>query len=308
MTLSFLKTGGQMDFLTGGFLAGKVSPTEATILLLLFVFGFAKAGIMPFHAWLPGAMVAPTPVSSLLHAVAVVKVGVFCILRVITGVFGPEFLQSLDLGTIISWIAGFTVITSSLIALSQDNLKRRLAFSTIGQLSYIVLGASLLTPRGINGAMVHIVAHAFGKITLFYCAGAIYVATGKKYISQMVGIGRRMPITMICFLIGSMSIIGFPPTGGLVTKFNMLLGAYDADKIAVIAVYLVSSLLNMAYFLPIVYAAFFCRDEDALFEKKFDEAPIFALVPLMITALFSIVWFFHSDIFFQLASLITGGP
>ncbi len=295
-----------MNFIDGGFMAGYTHGTETAVLLLLFVFGFSKAGIMPFHSWLPGAMVAPTPVSSLLHAVAVVKVGVFCILRVVTGIFGIELLKAENLGVTISWIAGFTVITSSLIALSQDNLKRRLAFSTIGQLSYIVLGASILSTNAVNGSMVHIAMHAFGKITLFFCAGAIYVATGKKYISQMVGIGYRMPITMICFLIGSMSVIGLPPTGGFISKWRLLLGAADSGQIAIMVVYLVSSLLNAAYFLPIVYQAFFCKPEDAQFEKKFNEAPVLAVVPLMITAAGSILLFFFSDFLFQLASLITG--
>lgn len=297
---------GNMDFSSAGFLAGKISSTETTVLLLLMVFGFAKAGIMPFHSWLPGAMVAPTPVSALLHAVAVVKVGVFCVCRVLTGVFGVDMLQNLDLGTLISIIAAFTVIVSSLIALSQDNLKRRLAFSTIGQLSYIILGVSLLNPRGITGGFVHIAMHAFGKITLFFCAGAIFVATGKKYVSQMVGIGRRMPITMIAFLIGSMSVIGLPAAGGLVSKWYMVLGAVDAHKMWVLVVYLVSSLLNAAYFLPIVYRAFFCTDEEAQFERKFKEAPLWCVVPLSLTALLSMVFFFFNDLFFQLASLVSG--
>lgn len=305
MIYCYSKT-GSMNFTDAGFMAGHTSGTETAVLLVMFVFGFSKAGIMPFHSWLPGAMVAPTPVSSLLHAVAVVKVGVFCIIRVITGIFGVQLLTTENLGIVVSWIAGFTVITSSLIALSQDNLKRRLAFSTIGQLSYIVLGASILTSNGVNGSMVHIAMHAFGKITLFFCAGAIYVATGKKYISQMKGIGHRMPITMICFLIGSMSVIGLPPTGGFVSKWYMLLGAADAGNIPIMTVYLVSSLLNAAYFLPIVYQAFFCDPEKSLFEKKFDEAPRFAVIPLVITATGSVALFFFSDTLFQLARLITG--
>ncbi len=158
-------------------MTGHGTPATNVILLLLFLFGFAKAGIMPFHSWLPAAMVAPTPVSALLHAVAVVKVGVFCVFRVITGVFGTEFLSTatagglpLHLNTLICIIASFTIIVASLIALSQDGLKRRLAFSTIGQLSYIVLGAALLSPKGLTGGMLHIAMHAFGKITLFFCA------------------------------------------------------------------------------------------------------------------------------------------
>jgi len=194
---------GTLEFSKQGFLAGTASKEVLTILLVMFIFGFAKAGVMPFHSWLPAAMVAPTPVSALLHAVAVVKVGIFSILRVITGVFGVDLLKSIDLGTALCWIAAFTVITSSLIALSQDGLKRRLAFSTIGQLSYIVLGAALLSPKGITGGMLHVAMHAFGKITLFFCAGAIFVATGRKKISEMKGIGWRMPVTMFAFFLGA---------------------------------------------------------------------------------------------------------
>lgn len=187
---------GTLAFDSAGILPSSLSAAGGLGLLLLFLFGFSKAGLMPFHSWLPGAMVAPTPVSALLHAVAVVKVGVFCLLRIITGVFGVDLLSQTQLSTVICVISGITVIVSSLIALSQDNLKRRLAFSTIGQLSYIVLGAGLASKMGVVGSMSHIGMHAFGKITLFFCAGAIYVATGKKYISQMRGIGKKMPFTM----------------------------------------------------------------------------------------------------------------
>jgi multicomponent Na+:H+ antiporter subunit D len=232
------------------------------------VFGFAKAGIMPFHAWLPAAMVAPTPVSALLHAVAVVKVGVFSIFRVTTGIFGNNLLLSLNLGTMLCYIAAFTVLTSSLIALSQDGLKRRLAFSTIGQLSYIVLGAALLSPKGQIGGLMHIVMHAFGKITLFMCAGAIFVATGKKYISEMVGIGKRLPVTMTAFFIGSLSVIGLPPTGGFISKWFLVLGTLEADQIVMLVVLLGSSLLNAAYFLPVVYKAFFCTQEESMYEDR----------------------------------------
>ncbi len=299
---------GTLDFASGGFLMGTgFSKTALTALLLLFVFGFAKAGVMPFHAWLPAAMVAPTPVSALLHAVAVVKVGVFSILRVVTGVFGVDFLDSLDLGTVLCWIAAFTVIVSSLIALSQDGLKRRLAFSTIGQLSYIVLGAALLSPKGLTGGMMHVAMHAFGKITLFFCAGAIFVATGKKYISEMAGIGRRMPFTMIAFFIGALSVIGLPPCGGFISKWYLVLGTLEADRIPMLIVLLGSSLLNAAYFLPIVYKAFFCTDEEARFERKVDEAPLFAIVPPLITAAVSIALFFYPEPFFELASLAARG-
>ena len=256
MLYCYAKSGGTMDFTPEGFLAEKVGPTESMVLLLLFVFGFAKSGVMPFHSWLPNAMVAPTPVSALLHAVAVVKVGVFCVIRVFTGVFGTDFLQNLDIATVISYVAGFTVLVSSLIALTQDNLKRRLAFSTIGQLSYIVLGVSFVSANGIIGSQMHIATHAVGKITLFFCAGAIYVATGKKYVSQLSGIGRQMPFTMTAFTLGSLSIIGLPPFCGAWSKWYLFLGGMDAKQYVLVGILIASSLLNIAYLVPITIKAF----------------------------------------------------
>jgi multicomponent Na+:H+ antiporter subunit D len=302
---------GTLDFANQGILSIGLSTSTVAILLLMCVFGFAKAGIMPFHGWLPAAMVAPTPVSALLHAVAVVKVGVFSIFRVITGIFGTNLLLSMHLGTLLCYIAAFTILTASLIALSQDGLKRRLAFSTIGQLSYIILGAALLSPKGQIGGLVHIAMHAFGKITLFMCAGAIFVATGKKNISEMVGIGKRMPITMIAFFIGSLSVIGLPPTGGFISKWYLVLGTLEADQMVMLFVLLGSSLLNAAYFLPIFYKAFFCTPEESMFENKIIEAPIWCVAPLTVTALLSIGLFFYPQPFFTLAKLavnfITGG-
>lgn len=305
MIITYLNT-GTLSFSNAGIFTQTTDPTLLIVLLLLFLFGFAKSGIMPFHVWLPGAMVAPTPVSALLHAVAVVKVGVFCVLRILTGVFGIELLSTTSLSTIVCVIASFTVIVSSLIALTQDNLKRRLAFSTVGQLSYIVLGAGIATTFGVVGSMTHIAMHAFGKITLFFCAGAIYVATGKKYISQMVGLGRQMPITMIAFLVGSMSIIGLPLTGGIISKWYMILGAMDAEKLWILVIYLISSLLNAAYFLPIVYNAFFCKDEDAQFPDKVKEAPLAALLPPIITAIGTGILFFYPELFLNFAKLAVG--
>ena len=297
---------GTLEFNSGGFMSGAASPTATALLVFMFIFGFAKAGIMPFHSWLPAAMVAPTPVSALLHAVAVVKVGVFSIARVLTGVFGINLLSSAHLGTIICYVAAFTVITASLIAISQDGLKRRLAFSTIGQLSYIVLGVALLSPRGMSGGLVHIAMHAFGKITLFFCAGAIFVATGEKYISRMVGIGRRMPLTMTAFFIGSLSVIGLPPTGGFFSKWNLVLGTLESGQIVMLIVLLVSSLLNAAYFLPIVYNAFFCPPEKALYEDKIQEAPLWCIIPPVLTAIGSIVLFFYPTLFMRLAEMAVG--
>ena len=199
--------------------------------------------------------------------------------------------------------ASITILVSSLIALSQDGLKRRLAFSTVGQLSYIILGAALLTPYALQGAMMHITMHAFGKITLFFCAGAIFVASGKKYISEMRGIGRRMPITMIAFFIGAMSVIGLPPAGGFLSKWYLVLGTLEAGQVAFLVVLLSSSILNAAYFLPIVYRAFFCAPEDSLFEEGIQESPPWCLYPLCITALGSLVLFFYPQPFFRLAEL-----
>ncbi len=303
---------GTLDFAAQGVMPASVPPAVLTALVLMLLFGFAKAGVMPFHSWLPAAMVAPTPVSALLHAVAVVKVGAFCVFRVLTGVMGADLLTGAGLGTLVCYIAAFTIIVSSLIALSQDGLKRRLAFSTIGQLSYIVLGAALLTPDGLTGGMLHIAMHAFGKITLFFCAGAIFVATGVKNISDMTGIGKRMPITMTAFFIGSLSVIGLPPCGGFISKWFLVMGTLEARQYAMLVVILTSSLLNAAYFLPIVYRAFFCTEEESKFDNRMGEAPLWCLVPLKLTAFISIILFLYPKPFLDLARLavvqILGGP
>jgi multicomponent Na+:H+ antiporter subunit D len=295
---------GTLEFANQGFLAGTGSKPVMALLLVLLVFGFAKAAIMPLHSWLPAAMVAPTPVSALLHAVAVVKVGVFSVVRVLTGVFGTEQLLALNFTPFILLAASATILVGSFIALSQDNLKRLLAFSTIAQLSYIVLGVGLLSPKGMTGGMVHIAMHAFGKITLFFCAGAIFVATGKKNISEMVGIGRRMPVTMTAFFIASLSIIGRPPCGGFISKWYLVLGSLEAHQMPILFVLLVSSLLNAAYFMPFVYKAFFCPPQEAMFRNTVEEAPAFCVVPLVITALISMFLLFYPQPFFRLASMM----
>ena len=295
---------GTLEFANQGFLAGTGSKPLMALLLVLLIFGFAKAAIMPLHSWLPAAMVAPTPVSALLHAVAVVKVGVFSVVRVLTGVFGTDQLLALNFSPFILLAASATILVGSFIALSQDNLKRLLAFSTIAQLSYIVLGIGLLSPKGMAGGMVHIAMHAFGKITLFFCAGAIFVATGKKNISEMVGIGRRMPITMTAFFIASLSIIGLPPCGGFISKWYLVLGSLEAHQMPILFVLLVSSLLNAAYFMPFVYKAFFCPPQEAMFMNTVEEAPAFCVVPLVITALISMFLLFYPQPFFRLASMM----
>ena len=286
-----------LAFQSNGILMGKGSDLLLTILFFMFLFGFAKAAIMPLHSWLPAAMVAPTPVSALLHAVAVVKVGVFSIIRIFTGIYGIELIKNLHLGVYSAYIAAFTILVGSLIAMSQDELKRRLAFSTISQLSYIILGISLLTPRGMLGGIIHIVMHAFGKITLFFGAGAIYVATGKKYISQLNGLGKKMPITFLTFFIGAISVIGLPPTGGFYSKWYLVLGCIDAHNLLLLLVLLISSFLNAVYFLPIVFKGFFYNANDS---EEIKEAPICCIIPMIITALISIILFFYQDIFYKL--------
>ncbi len=296
---------GTLDFTSGGILAGKASPELLALLLVLFLFGFAKAGLMPFHGWLPAAMVAPTPVSSFLHGVAVVKAGVFSIFRIIFDILGPETLQSADLGSLITYIASVTLLIASMVALTQDSLKRRLAYSTIGQLAYMVLGAGMLSATGMLGGVMHLAMHAFGKITLFFCAGAIYVASKKKNISQMDGLGRRMPITYLAFFLGSLSIIGMPPLGGFISKWNLLIGAIEGDQQILIAVLLISSLLNAAYFLPIIYRGFFAPLPGGETEG-IKEAPLLCLVPLSVTACASVVLFFFPETLIQLIRLALG--
>lgn len=297
------KETGNLDFANGGVFTGDTSTSCLVVLLVMFLFGFAKAGLMPFHAWLPGAMVAPAPVSALLHAVAVVKVGVFSIIRVLTGIFGVDLLANTpSLSTIVCVLAGITLIVASLIALTQDNIKSRLAYSTIGQLSYIILGVGLATKSGVTGAALHIPMHAFGKITLFLCAGAIYQACGAKYISEIHGLGRKFPLTMAAFFIGSLCVIGLPPTGGFVSKWYLLTGSLDSAQQWAFAIFLTSSLLNAAYFLPIVYKAFFAAPTDTTRLDKAKEPPPLTIVPLFITSAGCVLLFFFSSKLFQFAN------
>ncbi|NLO75283.1 MAG: monovalent cation/H+ antiporter subunit D family protein [Clostridia bacterium] len=281
---------GTGEFRPGGFLTGEVPAGFLQIIFFLLVAGTAvKAGVMPVHGWLPAAMIAPTPVSALLHAVAVVKAGAFAIVRIVGFVFGTELLKELGVAPILAAVAGFTIIVSSLIAMSQDNLKKRLAFSTIGQLSYVVLGTALLTPLSILGALYHIVAHALMKITLFFCAGAIFAKTRITCVSQLKGIGRLMPYTMGAFTIGSVGIIGMPFLVGFISKWNLALGALQQGQGVYVAVLLLSSLLSAGYFLPIVYTAFFQKPDPEIAELHQGEADKLMVAPLLITAAFSLV-------------------
>ncbi len=276
---------GTLDFKAGGFLQNfAISP--GVLLLLFFLLigaGAVKAGMMPFHGWLPSAMVAPTPVSALLHAVAVVKAGAFCVIRIMCYVYGPKLLEHLPGNQIIGWIAIVTFVCASIIALGQDNLKRRLAYSTVGQLSYVVLGASMLSTQSLTGALFHIVAHAVMKITLFMCAGAIIVTAHKNNVSEMKGIGHQMPITMGCYTVSALGIIGLPLTVGFQSKWNLALGALAIDKPIYIAFLLVSSMLGLAYLLPVTYIAFFSKNDKGDFQH-FKEADLRMLIPICITA------------------------
>ncbi len=292
---------GNLDFASNahtGILPASASSGVVTALYICFLLGFAKNGIMPFHHWLPGAMVAPTPVSALLHAVAVVKVGVFSTVRVMLYVFGIDRMDALNLGMPTAWFVSVTILVASVLALSKDNLKARLAYSTVSQLSYIILGVALLTPRGIEGGLVHIANHAFSKITLFFCAGAIYVATHRKNISEMSGLGRAMPFTFGAFAIAALSMIGAPPVAGFVTKWNLLLGAMDAGSIGIVCVLLVSTLLNAAYFVPIIITAFFGKPVDDHGHPP-HEAPLVMVIPLCITAALSVVFGLYPDFFME---------
>ncbi len=296
---------GTLDFQPGGILRGKASEGMLLVLLALYVFGTGKAAVMPLHRWLPAAMVAPTPVSALLHAVAVVKVGVFTVMKVAVYIFGIDLLSSKGISLPLMYVAAVTVLTASLVALTKDNLKARLAYSTVSQLSYIVLGAMLANPWGVIGGSMHIAMHAFGKITLFFCAGAIYVAAHKTEISDMRGIGRRMPVTMLAFLLGSFSVIGLPPFGGAWSKWYLALGAAEAGHELLVAVLMISSLLNIAYLLPIPVRGFFAAPENEDQGAGIQEAPLFCLVPLSFTAVGGLVLFFGADKIYQLVLPLT---
>tara|TARA_R110001592_G_scaffold1874_42_gene11654 strand:- start:9810 stop:11309 length:1500 start_codon:yes stop_codon:yes gene_type:complete len=300
---------GTLEFRLGGILPDEFSGPLLSILLAFFVFGVAKAAMMPFHRWLPAAMVAPTPVSALLHAVAVVKAGVFSLLKILIFIIGIDRLQEIPLTDYLLYLAGAGVLLASLVAMRQDNLKARLAYSTVSQLGYISMGAFLATQSGVIGSATHIAMHAVGKITLFFCAGAILVASHKSEISQMRGLGRQMPITMVAFFIGALSIIGLPPTGGTWSKWLLLSATMDAGQWAMMVILLVSSLLNIAYLLPIPLRAFFPGEKFLKEQSKsgtaavaIKEAPLPALLAIIITSLACIALFFWPDIPYELAT------
>ncbi len=273
---------GTLEFMPGGIL-GAADPEKLLTLKIVFgllIAGFGtKSAIMPLHSWLPGAMVAPTPVSALLHAVAIVKAGVFGIARVFYSLYGRELLLEINVTHILAVFVCFTIIVGSLMAIKQNVLKLRLAYSTIGQLGYITLGILLLSPAGVLGGLLHIVNHAVLKITLFFCAGMIITVTGKKNLDQLHGVGRQMPLTMLAFSVGALGLMGVMPIAGYTSKFYILTGGIESGMPVFSYVILGSTLLNAIYYLPIIVNAFFKEGE---FQKQPGfEAPPAMLVPTL---------------------------
>ncbi len=286
---------GTLNFIPGGILIGNLDRFGAILLFTLYMFGLGKAALMPFHRWLPAAMVAPTPVSALLHAVAVVKAGVFSVLKISVYIFGIDFMATQHAADWILWVAVATMLTASVIALTKDNFKARLAYSTISQLSYIVIGAALASPVAALGGAIHIFTHAVGKITLFFCAGAVYTATKFTQISQLNGLGRCMPFTFTAYLIATLSVIGLPPLVGSWSKWFLIEGSLNKQNYIVLLGFALSTLLNCAYLLPVALRAFFkpldSRSDNLT--KGIQEAPIACVMPLCITALATFLLFFY---------------
>ncbi|MES9995714.1 proton-conducting transporter membrane subunit [Desulfovibrio aminophilus] len=285
------------NVLTGMFPADVVAkhPNLVRLTYALYICGLAKAALMPFHNWLPSAMVAPTPVSALLHAVAVVKAGVFSVSRIILSGFGVQTMDVLGLGLPTAYLAALTIVAASFIALTKDDIKARLAYSTVSQLSYVIIGVAMLTPMAVQGGVMHIAHHAFSKITLFFGAGAIYVATHLKKISLMNGLGRKMPWTFGAFGLASLSMIGMPPVCGFVSKWYLVNGTLQTGQIVLLVALLMSTALNAGYFVPIFYRAFFKAPVVDI--EKYKEAPLTMVVPLCFTALVSLVLGFYPQLF-----------
>lgn len=290
-----LDAAGTLRFVPGGVLSLEAGRATLAAIFACLALGFGvKAAIMPLHGWLPRAMVAPTPVSALLHAVAVVKVGAFGVTRTIYEVFGVDLMRDLGYAAPLAWLAGFTIVAASIVALRQRHLKARLAWSTISQLSYIVLGAALLTPLTALAAIVHVANQAVAKIVMFFAVGAIQRTTGVVHVSGLAGIGARMPWTMGAFGVASLSFVGVPFFAGFVTKWSLSLGALHAGAAWVLVVMLVSSLLNAAYWFEILHLAYFRTGEDGPARRS--EAPATLLVPILVAALFVILLGVASDV------------
>jgi len=295
---------GTLEFNDGGIATlAQGSSMILYAIFLMLMFGYAKAAIFPVHSWLPAAMVAPTPVSALLHAVAVVVAGVFCVMRTVFDVFGPNLMYTLHLNIILGAFAAFTLLAAIFFGITQDNLKRRVAYSTVSQLSVMMLGAALLTNAGMTGGILHIASHSFGKIVLFFVAGAIFVATHKKLISEMDGIGRRMPITMMTFAIGTCAMIATPLTLASISKEMLLEGALAGDYWIFFFVFLLAGLLDTFYFFPIIYKAFFKKPKKENEEEysRFKEANILVLAPTVGVAILVIGFYISPFPFLNLA-------
>ncbi len=270
-----------LDFIGYGVFQNMASYNKDLLLIVymaMFIGFGVKAALVPLHSWLPAAMVAPTPVSSLLHAVAVVKSGIFALIRISYYIFGSNILSEIHGNYYISFLVILTILMGSLLALHQKNLKKRLAYSTVSQLGYILLGIVLLNQNSLTGGLLHLINHAFIKITLFFCAGAIYYTTGKKDIDEIKGLGKKMPITMWCFAISAISLIGIPPTNGFVSKWFLALGGLKENKAIFVIILLLSALLTAGYLLPIIIRAFFQGEPRKPHEK---EAPMLMLVPIV---------------------------
>ncbi|MFA9459823.1 complex I subunit 5 family protein [Thiohalorhabdus methylotrophus] len=283
---------GPVEFTRGGVLnAGTASPATLSVIFALLVGGMGvKAALLPLHGWLPIAMVAPAPVSALLHAVAVVKAGAFGIVRVVEEVYGIDLVTALGLGRPLAYMAAATIVYGSLRALFQDYLKRRLAYSTISQVAYITLGVALGGTTATVGGLVHLVHQGVMKITLFFCAGAFAETLGVHRVSEMAGIGQRMPGTMAAFTVGALGMIGVPPTAGFITKWYLGLGGLETGLGWVIPVLALSSLLNAAYFLPVLYVGWFrpAEREWPASHRRF-EAHWMLLAPPLATAALSLL-------------------
>lgn len=282
MFLIFSKT-HSLDFIPGGIIES-IQPNEIFYYFMAYVLLFigfgVKAGLVPFHSWLPSAMVAPTPVSSLLHAVAVVKSGIFSLMRMTYFIFGPIAIVAIKGHHFALIFILLTILTGSFLAIHQNNLKRRLAYSTISQLGYIMLGLVVFNPNAFTGGMLHMLFHALIKITLFFCVGAIMHITHKTEISEIQGIGKQMPVLMWCFSLSAISLIGIPPTNGFVSKWYLATGGLQSGSIIIPIVLLLSALLTAGYFMPIISAAFFKPiPED---EPTYKDPPPMMLVPIII--------------------------
>ncbi|HEY7771939.1 MAG TPA: proton-conducting transporter membrane subunit [Marinagarivorans sp.] len=251
---------GSLAFKPQGFVS-TLPPSDHVALTIIFVLMITgvgvKAALFPLHGWLPKAMVAPAPVSSLLHAVAVVKAGAFGVIRIVYEVYGIEFADALSVTTPLAYLAAFTIIYGSVRALFQNDLKKRLAYSTISQISYIILGVALVGPIATIGGLVHLIHQGLMKITLFFCAGNFAETLGIHDIDELDGVGKRMPWTATAFTVAALALIGIPPLAGFLSKWYLSLGALELGQPWVLGILIASSLLNAGYFLPIIHRMWF---------------------------------------------------